>query len=123
MQTRTYQLYATASQANAANATIVARGRITGVKWASVIDSTADNSAMAAELSFSSTSQISTNGAQGVIDAISEFQNIGAAGVGVSNGTSFTGGLLVPVQPGNVLYLNTSLTAGSCKCIVHVLED
>jgi hypothetical protein len=124
MSTRTYQITATTSQANAASCTIIARGIITGIKWNGYLDSNADNSVLSAELSFQQISQLTTNGAVGVLDACTLYQNVQAAPVGQSEAglNSQTTGLRVPVVPGNVLYLNTLLTAGLVKCIIQVQE-
>jgi hypothetical protein len=124
MQTRTYQLYTTASQANAASVQFIARGVITAIKWAVALDSLVDNSAVNAELSFQQFSQLGTNGGTGILDCIALFQNVQAASTGMDQAglNQLTTGLRIPIMPGNILYLNTSLTAGVVKAIVYVQE-
>lgn len=123
MQTRIYQIYTSSSQANAASATIIARGVITGVKWVTTLDSVTDNASLDAELSFSSTSQVATNGGQGVIDAVKTYNNVLTSGISMEGINQQTIGLQIPVQPGNILYLNTSFSGGgSIKCLVQVME-
>jgi hypothetical protein len=124
MSTRTYQVSATTSQANAASVTVIARGWLTGVKWTGYLDSLADNSLAVAEVSFQQISQIGVNGAVGVIDGISQYQNVQAAPVGQSQAgfNQQTQGLRIPVVPGNVIYLNTQLTSGRITAILQVQE-
>jgi hypothetical protein len=124
MQTRIYQLYSTASQANAANFTIIARGVLTAVKWVVSQDSLSDNALVSAELSFQQTSQLATTGAVGVVDSVVLFQNVQAAPVGQSFNSvnQLTNGLRIPVVPGNILYLNTSNSGGAVKALVFVQE-
>lgn len=126
MQTRTYQFWTQASQANAASITIVNPGWIVCVKWASYLDSVADNSYLQAELSFQSSSQIATHNALGVIDTIAQFQNVQASPVGQSTTgvNQCSEALRIPVLPGNILYLNTSNSGtATIKCLMVVMEQ
>lgn len=123
MQTRTYQFYSTASQANATSRQIIAPGVIYGISWACYLDAAADSNALSAELSFQSASQMSTDNAQGVIDSIVAWANLGAAGFDISSIAKAIMGLYIPIQTGQLIYLNTSITgAAFVKAILYVSE-
>lgn len=123
MQTRTYQLYATTTQANAANVSIIAPGYIHAIIWSAYVDSNADNGNFQLELSFQSASQISTHNALGIIDAIAFYQNMVTSGFSESMVNKSTVGLYIPVGIGQIVYLNTAGAAtGSWKAIMHVIE-
>jgi len=123
MQTRTYQLWTNAIQANAANVSILAPGYIHGICWSNYIDSTLDNSNLLAELSFQSTGQQGTHNALGVIDTFAAWQNMGAAGMVPAGYNKVCMGMYIPVGIGQIIYLNTSGTAGStCRVLIQILE-
>lgn len=119
---RTYQLYANLSQANAANVQILKSGRIKSVTWVVYLDGTADNNSVTAELSFQSASQLTTNNAQGVISACTQYINVGAAGNAVT-GINFQDFTDIPVQTGEIIYINTAISGSSAvKVLVHVQD-
>lgn len=125
MQTRTYQLYSTSGQANAANRTIIAPGYISLIIWAIQFNSVTDNDYARAELSFQSISQHTVDNAMGVLDAIEAYSNFVTSGLSQPTYNKNTAGLYIPVGVGQILYMNTALGgsgAGSFKSIVHVIE-
>lgn len=113
MRTKVYKLYAnTATSSNAAASIIVQRdGYIHAIAGNMAADNTADGSSFLAELSTQSVSQATTNDTLGVLFALREYHNSGAAGTFLSGKSSSVSGLAIPVKAGDRLYLNTSQTA------------
>lgn len=123
MQTRTYQFFGTASQANLANRQIIAPGIIYGITWGMYLSSSANGANILAELSFQSASQVSTDNAQGVIDFCTLFLNAAATGTTESQINKTITGLYIPVQIGQLIYLNTSLSGtAAVKALIYVSE-
>lgn len=124
MQTRTYQLVTSISQANACNVTIIAPGYIHGVCWTLWCTAETDNAHVQAELSFQNASQLQTHNALGVIDAAAVWTSVvGAAGVAYSQENKACLGMYMPVGIGQVVYLNTSIVgAGTVKAVIHIIE-
>lgn len=122
MQTRTYQLYTTLSQANAANVTIVAPGYIHAILWSATIVGITNAIACSAELSFQSSNQLTTHNALGVIDSIDANQNFVTSGMDIASVCHRIAGLYIPVGIGQIVYLNTNQSAGRIKAVMHVIE-
>lgn len=122
MQTRTYQLYTALSQANAANIQIIAPGYIHGICWSAYMDATADNSALQAELSFQSASQLTVHNGLGIIDTIAVYANVGAAGSFRGDNNKTCMGMYIPVGIGMIIYLNTNAAGGIVRACIHVIE-
>jgi hypothetical protein len=83
----------------------------------------ANNDQVHAELSFQQTSQVTTDDAQGIIDAVAGWNNLVTSGMSFAHLNKVCNGLYVPVGVGQIVYLNTSITgAAQVKVIMHVME-
>lgn len=123
MQTRTYQLFASASQANAANVTIIAPGYIHGICWAAILNSVVDNDSLYAELSFQSVLQNTTNNATGIIDVLAIYNNFVTSGLSGGQVNKECMGMYIPVGIGQIIYLNTvCVGAYGARALMHVIE-
>jgi len=123
VQTRPYQFYTTANQANAVNRQIISPGVLYAVAWSVQFNSIVDNDSLLAELSFSSTSQVNTDNAQGVISACSAWTNFLTSGLSQGGINFAQSGLYFPVFAGQLLYLNlVNAAAAVVKVIAYISE-
>jgi hypothetical protein len=124
MQTRVYQFYATTFQANAANRQILNNGVIVGVTWACALNSVTDDQELGAELSFQAASGLTTDNAQGIIDAVEIYANVLTSGIYNGSVCKSCFGIVIPVQIGQLVYLNTAgAGANKTKALMYVLES
>jgi len=123
---RNYLLYAAfvASADAAAQIQIIRNGTIVGVQWACKGDLDANSEQFTVELSTTPVFQSQTNDSQGVLSAVAQ-EAVGAEAAGfLVTGVNFFVPLKIPVQAGQLLYLNGLLagTGGvSATAIVQVL--
>lgn len=124
MLTRNYQIYGTSGTANSANVQILEAGVITSVSWDIFGNSITDNDAIYGELSFQSTSQLTTNNAQNIISTISGFTNLVTSGMTVFSLQKVDLGLYIPVGIGVVVYMNLNINNAvlGVKAIVRVTQ-
>jgi len=124
---RTYKLYATSnvSQNNAASIVFARAGRIKGIRWALLCDSSSDNAACQYELSLQPVSQITVNDSVGSVDVVAHFQNQLTASGQDSAAYNIQRVVDVPIAAGERAYLNSSMvsmSAGTVTCFIDVDE-
>lgn len=105
------KIYATGNStaSNVANITIPSRGRIVGVQWDMSIDTVADSTIFAAEISQASASEIAVNAAQQCVSEVRAIQNLTTSGAAFGMINFFTP-VDVPVQQGQILYMHILIT-------------
>lgn len=121
---RNYLIYAafTATANNAASTQIVKNGTILGVQWAIAADLDSSGETYALECSLVPTFQSRTNESQGVISAVADFFDLVTSGGGGGRINAFFP-VNVPVQGGQLVYLNgilTTTTDVKATCILTV---
>jgi hypothetical protein len=113
---------ASTSAANLANIQILSRGVIQCIQWAVGVDAPLDNCQIIAELSFIPVTNVDKNNPSGPISGITVFTNGTAANV---YGVNFCDMLEVPVNVGEVLYLNASVAgvvSAAMRLLIRVRE-
>jgi hypothetical protein len=115
---RIYQFY-TAATANV-GIQMLTKGNIVCVWWSAMLTSNAAGDGVTAELSYSQTNQMAVNNPVGVISAYSG--RTSAIYIGFP-GNAFHGGLFCPVNQGDIIYLNATITNGAnIRALLHVQE-
>lgn len=117
---KTYALYSTSIQDNAASVVIAKAGRIKSIRTAARFDTAADNSYCDIEVSLNPVSQMAVNDSRGVLDISRFANNLATSGMAVScvNKQALVD---VPVGAGEKIYMNTA--ASTTTFTANVLVD
>lgn len=112
MRTTVRQLYATASATgdNQANLQIVKKGVISAIQYTAALDVTTDGVIAHIECSFAPTFQGATNDPLGPIAQIKFTNNLVTSGMTGNSVNNCISGIAIPVEPGMLLYVNSSLS-------------
>jgi hypothetical protein len=117
-----YKLYSASIGDGVASVDVVKTGKIVGIQWAASGDLDADGETFAAELSFSSSSGLTSNDTKSSISAIRQQNGLltsGAIATGINQMFPMPD---VQISEGERLYLHTSGTSIVCTAYVWV-ED
>jgi len=101
---------------------MISKGNIVAVQWALEVQSATSNDGWLAELSYSPTNQTAVNNPNGIISVatLRVFQ-LSAVGAFQTCQNIFDAGMSMPVQAGDLIYVNTTLAGtGTGRCLFRV---